>query len=326
MTVLAVLPWNTCNARCAHCGPNSGPKDRTRISHDDVIKLIREAGARYAGKDWCLSLSGGEIFLHYDELLRFCQEAKRLGGYTTLITNGFWATSVEKAEQMLTPLKAADLRILGMSVGRYHSEYIPPERVAFAIKAARRIGLRPHIRMAATKSFRLWQMMSVLAEHGLWFVDFMEMPITPAGRAEFEIDVNEFMVEDELPLGGCPAPGLTINPQGEGMFCCNGAGEYGLSVGNIRNYSYDQLEERFDGSLLLDFLLKFGPAKALDLLEPDDAARLRTRKYVSVCHLCTEVIRDPARLALLESRVADWYRARLKAWMPDLALAEETAP
>lgn len=322
MTVLALLPWNTCNARCAHCGPNSGPKDRTRIAHDDIMTLIREAGARYAGSEWCLSLSGGEIFLHYDELLSFCREAKKLGGYTTLITNGFWASSVERAVEMLRPLKDAELRILGMSVGQYHRQYIPPAHVANAIKAAREVGIRPHIRMASTKSFRLWQMMQELSQHGLWFVDFMEMPITPAGRAEFEIDVSELVLEDELPTGGCPAPGLTINPQGEGMYCCNGAGEYGLSVGNIRDHTYGELEERFNGSLLLDFLLKFGPAKALDLLDSADAERLRAKKYVSVCHLCMEVIRDPVRLALLEQRVAEWYRARLREWMPDLDLAD----
>src|ERR1700680_5314912 len=87
---LGMLVWNTCNARCAHCGPESGPKDRTTLAHEKVIELISEASRIY-DPGWCLSLSGGEIFIYYDRLREYVRLAYEGKGYSTLITNCFWA-------------------------------------------------------------------------------------------------------------------------------------------------------------------------------------------------------------------------------------------
>lgn len=300
----------------------SGPKDRTRIAKDKVLNLIDQAAEKYfgSGKEWCLSLSGGEIFIHYDELLLFCQEAKKRNGYTTLITNCFWATSQDRARELLVPLKEAGLRVLGVSVGQYHREFIPLERVANAILAARSLSVQPHVRMASTTKMRLWQIMAELDRHGIWFVDFMEMPVTPAGRAEFEVPTAELLTSDEgIPAGRCPAPGLTINPSGRGMVCCNGAGEYGLDVGSIYESSYSQLENEMEQSVLLRFLLTIGPSGLLEFLPQNERSRFEGRKYVSVCHLCFELVRDPTRRSLFESKAMEWFQRKIGESFPSLS-------
>jgi organic radical activating enzyme len=319
MSTLSILPWNTCNAHCAHCGPDSGPKDKTRITRAETISLIEQAGSLYKGTEWCLSLSGGEIFLHYDELLEYSQLANSLGGYTTLITNCFWARTVEVAEEMLRPLKEANLKVLGASVGEFHREYIPINHVANAIKAARSVGILPHIRMASTKKFRLWQIMQELEKHEIWFVDFMEMPVTPAGRAAREVNRDDLHLKPGVPKGGCPAAGMTINPSGNAMVCCNGAGEYGLDVGSIREYSLENLNQRMASSLMVDFLVKFGPSRLLELLPEKERQNFEVSEYVSVCHLCFEIFADPTRHRRLNSLIEQWYRDQATAWMPGLS-------
>lgn len=294
-STLSVLPWNTCNAKCAHCGPDSRPQDKTSIEHSRVLDLIREAGERYSAP-WCLSLSGGEIFLHYERLLEYCTLAKSLGGYTTLITNCFWARSEEVAEKMLKPLVDADLRVLGISFDKFHSPFISPDRVGNAISAAQKLRLRVHVRSVATKNSRLWQTLEQLADYNPWFTDFMEIPCSPAGRAILEIDAAEFIYLEQYPEGCCPAAGMTINPKGDAMICCNSAGELpGMNVGNVADSSLAELEENFSAWPVLRYLLTHGPAEALRLLPVQDRDDLEERKYVSVCHLCHDIFADTER-------------------------------
>lgn len=285
---LSLLIWNTCNARCAHCGPMSGPKDKTGITHEKTLDLIREAGHLYH-RGWCLSLSGGEIFLHYDRLLEYASLAQSLGGYTTLITNGYWATSVAVAEEKLRPLKAADLRLLGLSADRFHEPYIPLQRIKNAITAANEIGIPVQLRSVASRSGRLSDVLKGIEDAHPWFVQFMEMPLIPDGRAR-DIDESELFLKDEIPGGACPAASLTLNPSGDAMVCCNGGGSYEpLQLGNIRNYSLRDLEYRFATDPTLLFLRNVGPKAVLEHLPKHERERLESKRYVNECHLCLEI-------------------------------------
>lgn len=325
MSVLSILPWNTCNARCDHCGPESGPRDRTGLTDEEVFKLIDDAAERFRGpEEWCLSLSGGEVFLYYDRLLSYCVRTKQRGGYVTLITNGFWATSVSRAVELLRPLQENGLRLMGMSMSAFHQEYVSEERVLNALRAAGELRLRTHIRVAATRSHRMWKIMQELSAAGLWFTDFMEMPVTPAGRAGRTIAPSELLRTPEYPRGTCPAAGMTINPKGDAMVCCNGAGEVGLTVGNVRKANFNQLQDEFDRDEIVDYLKRFGPAAALELLgDAETSKSFEERGYVSVCHLCHDVfsneeLRERIRVAV-RKKLWDYLMKR----MPEVRLALE---
>jgi hypothetical protein len=266
----------------------SGPRDLTGITHEKALGLIRDAAQLYK-RGWCLSLSGGEIFLYYDRLLEYVSLAHSLGGYTTLITNGFWATSVELAKEKLLPLKIADLRILGLSADRFHEPYIPLQRIKNAIIAANEIGIAVQLRSVASRSGRLSDVLRSIEDANPWFVQFMEMPLVPDGRAR-DIDESELFLKDKIPNGKCPAASLTLNPSGDAMVCCNGGGSYEpLQVGNIREYSLKDLEYRFATDPTLLFLRNAGPKAALGHLPEHERQRLESKRYVNECHLCIEI-------------------------------------
>ncbi|WP_417398207.1 radical SAM protein [Gimesia chilikensis] len=318
---LSIMPWNTCNARCAHCGPDSGPHDKTGLSHNRVLELIRDASEEYQSP-WCLSLSGGEIFLYYDRLLEYCKTASEGGGYTTLITNCYWAKTVERAKELLKPLIDNKLLILGVSYDKFHDPYIDPEYVKNAIRAARELHLKCHVRSVATKSNRMVDVMQRLTDGHLWYVDFMEMPCVPAGRAIKEVSADELIFADEFPAGRCPAASLTINPKGDGMICCNSAGEIPeMNVGNVKEHSLPQLEDSFRFSPLVGFLCRKGPAAALDFLSDDEKLELKEKQYVSVCHLCHDIFNDEERRRKILNEVNESTWQQLTKSMPSLAMS-----
>lgn len=300
------MPWNTCTARCSHCGPESGPKDKTHIPHQRVIELIKEAGNTYS-KPWTLSLSGGEIFLYYDRLLEYAQTAKSLGGYTTVITNCFWATSFDKAKELLSPLIDNNLAILGISYDKFHEPYIDTTKIRNAVKAAYSLGLKVHIRSVATKSNRLWQILEKLSDCNLWFTNFMEMTCMPSGRAILEIDKDELLYEDEFPTGKCPAATMTINPKGDAMICCNGVGELPqMNVGSVYDKNLSDLDKKFTTSALVDFLVRKSPAEAIKFLSQSEQDRLKNQKYVSVCHLCHDIfLKSENRKLIFDGVISD---------------------
>ena len=300
--VLSLLPWNTCNARCAHCGPNSGPTDKTAIHHERCLELISEAGRLYQG-DWCLTLSGGEVFLFYDRLLEYVTCAREHNGYTTLISNCFWATSPQRAEELLRPLIDQDLRVLGISLTQFHQEYVDPKRVGIAIEAARKLKLRVRVRSVASKTSRLWELLRAVEGAHPWFVQFMEMPLVPHGRAE-QLPEDDLFFADELPTGTCPAASLTINPSGKGMVCCNGGGDLEpLQVGDVDFHSLEQLEYLFASDPTLRYLVRRGPSACIDFLSPDEAEKVRDSRYVNECDLCIKLFRDEKRASLIKERI-----------------------
>lgn len=315
---LAILPWNTCTARCDHCGPSSGPSDNTHISHAKVLSLINEAGTNYE-KPWYLSLSGGEIFLHYDRLLEYCKTAYSHGGTTAVITNCFWASSLEKALIMLEPLVENGLSLLGISFDKFHEPFISAEYVGNAIQAAQNLRLSVQVRSVATKSNRLWKILEQLSSNFHWYVDFIEIPCVPAGRAINRVPKDELLYMNNYPKGECPGASLTINPKGDGMICCNGASEIeGMNVGNIQDYSLAQLEQNFRTSFLVKYLLAEGPAGAVNFLSAHEKKTLEEKPYVSVCHLCHEIFKDPGRRKRIMSGIQEFYFEKLKKNMPSL--------
>lgn len=74
-----------CNFNCRHCYTDKRPKGR--LSDDDRLRLIREAGAMGMTD---LSITGGEPLLNVDRVVRCIEEARSLGMASRLNTNGWF--------------------------------------------------------------------------------------------------------------------------------------------------------------------------------------------------------------------------------------------
>lgn len=286
--ILGILLWNTCNARCAHCMPDSGPKDRTRLSEEQVFRLIDGAARAFDGP-WVLALSGGEPFLHRDRLARIIARGAERGASVSVVTNGFWAISDERAREVLKEMADAGLTAMSVSVSSYHFEYVQPERVVRAVRAGRALGLQVTVKAVVSRSSSLRNVFGKLRELEPWNGELaiQQVDLLPAGRASD----RDTIPQPGLPQGPCPASLLTFLPDGRAAPCCNGAGETGgLDLGSADD-DFADVRANYLGNPIVRRLRSEGPIALLDDLPEAEAEDLRVRPFVNACHLCEEVLR-----------------------------------
>ena len=141
---ISFLLTRRCNAQCRHCGawpasrePGSkseADSDFTTTDLHDFIDQIAETPAIEA-----VGLTGGEVFI-VRELLYYAVERLREKRIPyTVVTNAFWAKTLETAKEVLSDFK--DTIGIGLSADTFHNEFIPFAKVKGVIEAARQIGI-----------------------------------------------------------------------------------------------------------------------------------------------------------------------------------------
>ncbi len=84
---------------------------------------------------------GGEPLLFYPILIRALKEATNLGFQTGIVSNCYWATSVEDALEWLRPIAEIGIADLSLSSDLFHGEAMLTQAARNAVEAARRLGL-----------------------------------------------------------------------------------------------------------------------------------------------------------------------------------------
>lgn len=92
-----------CDRACDHCFVWGSPRRTGTMTLKDIDHILSQA--REAGMIEEIWLEGGEPFLYYGVLVEGVRRAKKLGFRTGIVTNGYWAQTVEDAGAWLAPLK-----------------------------------------------------------------------------------------------------------------------------------------------------------------------------------------------------------------------------
>jgi MoaA/NifB/PqqE/SkfB family radical SAM enzyme len=132
-----------CTARCDHCITFAGPKVRRKMTLDDA-RLVVEAVAGVPQLDGIV-FTGGENFIHRQELLELVRDCTERRLKSEVITNAFWATNPGAAREAIAPFREAGLNVLLVSIDRYHLPYVTTDRVHTALDAMRDVGFERHI-------------------------------------------------------------------------------------------------------------------------------------------------------------------------------------
>jgi MoaA/NifB/PqqE/SkfB family radical SAM enzyme len=98
-----------------------------------------------------ISITGGEPFLYYKDLLEIIKTANSYKFNVTCGTNGFWAKTEEIAGQKLDELISAGLNYLSISVDAFHSKYVPIENIRNILRAARERDISVRLTCIITK-------------------------------------------------------------------------------------------------------------------------------------------------------------------------------
>ncbi len=310
-----------CPIRCRCCGVNGGPHRKEMMSLPFMRRLIDEV--HLMGLSRLVVFTGGEPFLLGDDLYKAVAYASGLGFLTRIVTNAYWATSRERAGQILARLKSEGLTEINYSCDDFHQEFIPLERVKWANEAAAEAGIPA---LLAVKGFKSSTIDIAYLENafGVKLARFEPgRPVPKANVASYGVTVpvgwgSEAVPEEEYVFMHEEARERTcstvlqrivITPDGGLAICCGiGSEDFPESViGNVREKSLIELLREANNDVFVNWLALEGPQGIRNYLEQYYPAIPFREHYVNICHLCHEIFtREDIRSVLAEA-------ARLKA-------------
>lgn len=255
---------------------------------EQAKRYVDEAAAN--GARW-VSFTGGEPFLVYDLLRGLNTHASGRGLLSEAVTNCNWATSMEKALGLLSPLKDAGLETLNISVDDFHQETIPLERVRICFEAAKRLELKPVLMIVVRNDSVITAdgIGGLLGDPGIQVLGgekasnpsalAMETHFAPVGRGA-KIPRHELRhVRVETEPCRHVLTDIGVLPNGDVMPCCGPLGaQRDAVIGNLEEDSLRELLERAWNDPRLRGVHEKGPPQM-------------DGSYVSLCYMCVEAYR-----------------------------------
>jgi len=138
LTSLHFLLTYQCNYECDHCFVWGSPSQEGTMTLAQIRDIYRQA--RELGTVKWIYLEGGEPFLYYPIMVRAAQEAAERGFRVGIVTNDYWATTVEDAVEWLRPL-AGIVQDLTISTDLFHYDEVMSAHARNALAAAEQLGI-----------------------------------------------------------------------------------------------------------------------------------------------------------------------------------------
>jgi hypothetical protein len=272
---LHLLLTYQCTLQCDHCFVWGSPWQSGTMTLENIRHVVREA--QNLGTITSMYFEGGEPFLYYATLLAGVRLAKEAGFEVGIVTNGYWATSVDDAVEWLRPL-AEWISDLSVSSDEYHYDELLSKQARHARTAADRLRIpigvisiaQPDAGEAATAVGQLPE-----SESGVMY----------RGRAAQKLSVNvphfPWSLFTTCPYEDLRDPGrVHVDPLGNLQLC------QGIVIGNLYQTPLQEICEGYDPDLhpIAGPLLRGGP---IELVRRYGVSHRET--YADACQLCYEV-------------------------------------
>jgi hypothetical protein len=239
----------------------------------DIQQIFRQA--KQVGNISEICFEGGEPFLYYQTMLWGLRTAKECGFKRSIVTNAYWATSIEDAKEWLIPISQIGVHDLALSDDVYHYSETEENLAKYAYEAAKELDLPVgKITIEDPKEY-------------LKEIEWKGKPVV-GGRVQFKGRAVEKLAE------GLPTKPWTefdkcldedfsnqgrvhIDPFGYVHVC------QGVTIGNIKQTPLTELFANFDPEKhpICGPVLKGGPAELVR-----EYRIKHTENYVDECHLC----------------------------------------
>ena len=289
-STLALVYTYTCTAACQHCCYTCGPRRDEKMPYGTALALIRQASKLESMRT--VAVTGGEPFLFFDELLGLCSKASSLGLEFGCITNCSWATTISRAHELIHALRERGLSRLSLSCDPSHQAYVPAERVQNVLSVAAEYdidvvisasllpwdnGPEPWIALPISNRFKI--------AYG---------PVIPVGRAT-QFDLPGTVPVDEISQKHCTGLNeLVVEPSLDVLPCCGiGGMTPPLVLGSAATASLEELIGLARHNGLLRLIGHFGFDKLLTHAEQVMGRLPLQDRYISLCHLCFDLLSSP---------------------------------
>ena len=273
ITRLHLLQTYQCNFECDHCFVYSRPEAKGVMKISDIRQILNEA--KRVGSIRGICFEGGEPFLYYQTMLWGLRAAKDYGFRRSIVTNAYWATSVEDAKEWLNPISEIGIHDLAISDDAYHYGEAEENLAKYAYEAAKNLNLPvDKITIEDPKKY-------------LEEIAWKGKPVV-RGRVQFKGRAVEKLVE------GLPTKPWTefnkcldedfsnqgrvhIDPFGYVHVC------QGITIGNMKQTPLPELFANFNPEKhpICAPILRGGPAELVKKYRVE-----HEEDYVDECHLC----------------------------------------
>jgi MoaA/NifB/PqqE/SkfB family radical SAM enzyme len=271
LTGLHLLLTYQCTLECDHCFTWGSPWQRGTMSSADIEDILRQAD-ELGTVEW-IYFEGGEPFLFHPVLVNGVGQAAARGYRVGVVSNAYWATDAEDAEEWLLPL-AGLLDDLSVSDDFFHGGPATPSEVWNARAAAEALGI-PVATISIARP-------ATAAPPVVGQLPAGESGVMLRGRAAEtladQIPLRPWQSFRECPYEDLRDPGrVHVDPFGWVHVC------QGITLGNVFETPLRQICEGYDPDAhpVTGPLLAGGPAELARRrgFEPADG-------YADACHLC----------------------------------------
>jgi len=135
---LHLLLTYRCTLECDHCFVWGSPRQSGVMTLEQVRRIFDQGAALPSVEAVCFE--GGEPFLYYGPLREGVRTAARMGFDVGIVSNGYWATTVDDAVAWLRPFRGR-LMDLSISSDLYHWSAEQAFLAENVREAARRLGI-----------------------------------------------------------------------------------------------------------------------------------------------------------------------------------------
>lgn len=283
LTGLHLLLTYKCVYECDHCFTWGSSSQRGVMTLSQIREIYRQG--LELGTVESIYLEGGEPFLYHPILVRAAREATEAGFSVGIVTNNYWATTVEDAVEWLRPLAGA-VQDLSLSTDLFHGDEVMNEQARNAMAAAKELGIPSDAIVCEVPEGAAGypeRAKGAQVEGG---------KILFKGRASTKPELMEGLERrpwrefDECPHEKLDDPGrVHVDPLGNLHLC------QGLSMGNLFERSLSEIVASWDPAAhpVVGPLLEGGPAALVERY-----GLPREESYVDYCHLCYQA-RDRLR-------------------------------
>ncbi len=306
--------FRKCTAACSMCCFEATPFSEEKLDIERVKSYIDEAGD--IDDITTISFSGGEPFIEYDLLLELIAYSTKNHKTSTCISNGFWATSYEKAYGMLKRLREAGLSRISFSHDKFHKEYVKTDYIKNALRAASNLGLKTSLGIIKTKDEDVGEIIDDLG-NSLYGVMLQVFTCYPSGGAMKCLKEEQFDRTIKAEHLHCIYDGnIVIAFDGTIYPCCSQmVVETGLQIGNFNDITLKEALKKIKNNGIL-FCLR---NKELDFFAEiaKNNLGMRIPDYVtSPCEVCAQ---------LLKKEILPQYLPYIKAAIEEVKVSQKNA-
>jgi len=274
LTGLHFLLTYKCNVACAHCFVWGGPHQRGVLTVDQIKGILHQA--REVDTIKSIYFEGGEPFLFYPTLVRAVQMASSMAFSVGIVTNAYWATSVDDAVLWLKPFVDM-IDDLTVSSDLYHSDAPLTRKSQNALAAAQQLGISTGVISVAqpeevNESITTGQIES--GDSGVMYRGRAAVQLTDRAAQQAWESFNACNHEDLREPGR-----VHVDPFGNVHIC------QGLVLGNIFETPLKTICDSYDPEShpITGPILRGGPAALIS-----EYNLPHVESYADACHLCYE--------------------------------------